>query len=111
MDSILTSIKKLLGIEESYDHFNADIIMCINSAIMTLTQIGVGPPDGFCVTDADTMWSDFIGTRKDLEAIKTYVYLSVRLVFDPPQSGFLVEAINRQRTELEWRLNVIAEST
>ena len=109
MESILISIKKLLGIAEEYTHFDQDVMININSALMTLNQLGIGPSNGFVVQDNGTMWSDFIGGRTDLEAIKTYVYLKTRLTFDPPQSGFLVEAINKQIAELEWRLNVQVE--
>jgi hypothetical protein len=109
MESILTSIKKLLGIEESYEHFDTDIIIHINSALMGLTQIGVGPTGGFSISDKAAEWGDLIGDRIDLESIKSYIYLKVRLIFDPPQTGFLVDAIKNQITELEWRLNIQAE--
>jgi hypothetical protein len=107
--SILTSIKKLLGLDESYTQFDPDIIMHINSVFMTLTQLGIGPTTGFVVTDAEDIWKDFIGTTLNLEAIKTYVYLKVRLMFDPPQLGYLVDSINTQCTEMEWRLTNQAE--
>ena len=106
MDSILTSIKKLLGIEESYTHFDQDLVMYINSSLMHLSQIGIGAPEGFVILDKTDTWSDFIGTRKDLEAIKMYVYLKVRLMFDPPQTGYLVDAIKNLLTEIEWRINL-----
>lgn len=109
MESILTSIKKLLGPEESYDHFDTDIIIHINSALMVLNQLGVGPVDGFSISDKEAVWTDFV-PEKNVEAVKTYVYLKVRLIFDPPQSSFLVAAIEKQITELEWRLNVKAET-
>lgn len=109
MDSILTSIKKLLGLESAYTVFDNDIIMLINSALMTLTQIGIGPSAGVTISSAADLWSKIIGTRTDLEGVKTYVYLMVRLSFDPPQTGYLVDAIKTQLTELTWRLNVIAE--
>lgn len=108
MVSILTSIKKLLGIEEFYEHFDQDVITHINSAFFTLNQLGVGPEEGFSIQDKNKTWEAFTEVS-DLEAIKTYVYLKVRLVFDPPQIGHLVEAIRLQITELEWRLNVQAE--
>lgn len=104
MESILNSIKKQLGIADDYDHFDADLIMHINSAILVLTQLGVGLTTHFHVTsDADT-WADFIGDRKDLEIIKTYIYLKVRQIFDPPQMGYLVDAMNKQIAEFEWRI-------
>lgn len=109
MESILTSIKKMLGIQEDYDHFDADIIMHINTVFMTLTQIGVGPSDGFYIEDDTTTWLEFVPELNDLQAIKTYIYLKVKLVFDPPTSSTVLEAMTKQANELEWRLNVAAE--
>lgn len=106
MDSILTSIKKLLGVGEEYTHFDADIIMHINSVIFVLTQIGIGPVDGFSITSKDQTWDDFLQGRINIESVKSYVYLKVRLLFDPPNNSFLVEAIERQISEHEWRLNI-----
>lgn len=108
MDSILTSIKKLLGIQQDYTHFDADIIMHINTAFLTLSQLGIGPSKGFMIEDKEDFWEDFF--TDDLEAVKTYVYLKVKLVFDPPTSSAVMESMNRQISELEWRLNVAAES-
>jgi hypothetical protein len=110
MESILTSIKNLLGIEATDTNFDVDIIMGINSALFNVNQLAIGPTDGFRITDATTTWSDLLGARIDLEAVKTYIYLKVRLLFDPPQMGYLVESINKQCLELEWRLNVQVES-
>lgn len=111
MDSILTSIKKLLGITEEYEQFDSDIIMHINSVLSILTQLGVGPSDGFRITDASSIWSDFIPDEsKNLEDVKSYVFLRVRLLFDPPLSSIVVESMNRMINELEWRINVSAES-
>jgi hypothetical protein len=107
--SILTSIKKLLGIEESYTHFDSDIIMYINGALMHLNQLGVGPSTGFIIQDATATWSDFISTRHDLEGVKMFVYLKTRLTFDPPQMGYLVTSIESQIRELEFRLLVQVE--
>ena len=109
MESILTSIKKLLGPEEDNTQFDDDIIIFINGAIMRLNQLGIGPSTGYAITGKDNKWSELIGARKDLDAVKTYIYLKVRLVFDPPQSGFLVDAIKGQITELESTLNIQAE--
>ena len=107
VSSILTSIKKLLGgMEADYTHFDSEIIMYINSAFMSLTQLGVGPADGFQITDATTNWDDFVANRLDLGGIKTYIYLKVKLMFDPPQAGVVIAAIQDQIKELEWRLNV-----
>lgn len=107
--SILTSIKKLLGIEADYTHFDQDIVMYINSAFSTLAQLGVGPTTGFRIEDDQADWNNFVGDRLDLELVKTYVYLKVRLIFDPPQNSFLVDSIKNQISEHEWRLNVQAE--
>ena len=111
MDSILTSIKKLLGIEEDYTQFDTDIIMYINSALMNLNQLGVGIEGGFTIEDATSSWSDLIGDRKDIQGVKTYIYLKTRLVFDPPQMGYLVDSITNQISELEWRLTVQVENS
>ena len=110
MDSILTSIKKLLGVSDEYKHFDTDIIIYINSAFSTLTQLGVGPEEGFSITDASTTWSDYLYGDSRLEFVKTYVYLKVRLSFDPPSSSAAIEAINRQISELEWRINTVIEN-
>lgn len=111
MDSILTSIKKLLGIAEEYTHFDADIIMHINSVFMTLTQLGVGPSTGFIIEDDTAYWEDFITDTTKLQAVKTYIYLKVRLVFDSSSLGSAtLAAYERQIQELEWRLNVGAET-
>lgn len=104
MDSILTSIKKLLGLTEDYTQFDGDIIVYINSALMTLFQLGVGPSSGFTITDKTKKWSDYLGTTSNIEAVKSYVYLHVRLIFDPPSSSSVIEAIERQKTELESRI-------
>lgn len=109
MNSILTSIKKMLGIEDTYEHFDIDIIIHINSALTVLNQIGIGPEQGYCITSKAETWDDYLTDLQYVEAVKTYVYLKVRLVFDPPQNSFLVDAMERQIREYEWRLNVIAE--
>lgn len=111
MDSILTSIKKLLGIAEDYEHFDADIIIHINSVLMVLTQLGVGPVEGFVIEDDSATWNDFVPDTSPVKmsAIKTYVYLRVRLLFDPP-NGTVISMINEQIAELGWRLNLSAES-
>lgn len=106
MDSILTSVKKMLGITEDYEHFDADLIMHINSVFMILTQLGVGPSEGFSIKDKSAVWGDFISNGSNLEAVKSYVYLKVKLLFDPPLSSAVTESMNRMISELEWRLNV-----
>lgn len=109
MDSILTSIKKLLGIAADYTHFDTDVIIHINSAFDILNQLGVGPSEGFKITDESEVWTDFIEDTTKLESIKTYIYLKVSLWFDPPTSSAILSAKERQISELEWRLNVAAE--
>lgn len=109
MESILTSIKKLLGISAEYEHFDADLIMHINSVFMILNQLGVGPPDGFYITNSFATWDEYTEDKRTIEAVKSYVYLKVRLMFDPPQNTGLIQAIDRQIAELEWRLNVAVD--
>ena len=110
MESILTSIKKLLGITDEYTHFDQDIIIHINSVFMVLNQLGVGPSEGFTIEDATACWSDFLADTTKHQAVKSYVYLKVKLLFDPPLSSAVIEATNRMINEYEWRLNVEAES-
>ena len=110
-DSILTSIKKMLGITEECTDFDADLIIHINSVLMILTQIGVGPSEGFFIEDKNDFWDDFLEDDiEQLEAVKTFVYLKVRLIFDPPSSSAVAESFNRTISELEWRLHIAAES-
>ena len=111
MESILTSIKKLLGIDEEYTHFDADIIMHINSVLMVLTQLGVGPETGFVIEEDTSTWADFVPevNAAQLHAIKSYVYMKVKLMFGPPLSSAVIEAMNRQIAEFEWRLNVAVD--
>lgn len=110
MESILTSIKKMLGLTEEYEHFDPDLIMHINSVFSILTQMGVGPSEGFSIVDENDIWSDFIQGRANIELVKSYMYLKVKLLFDPPSSSAVIESINRQISEFEWRLNVAADS-
>lgn len=105
MDSILTSVKKLLGIQENYTNFDADIIMHINTVFAALNQLGVGPERGFMIDDATSTWDKYI-TNYNINMVKSYMYLRVRLLFDPPTSSVLMESMNRSIAELEWRLNV-----
>lgn len=108
-DSILISTKKILGLAEDYTVFDLDVLTHINSVFTTLTQLAVGPPGGFFVEDETGLWSDFITPEMNLNAVKTYVYLRVRLLFDPPTTAYLVTATENQIKELEWRLNVQAD--
>ena len=109
MNSVLLSIKKLLGIAEDYDHFDEQILMCINSVLATVHDIGITPTKPIRVWGDTDTWNQIVGTRNDIEDVKTYVYLKVKILFDPPQSSSHIEAINRQIAEIEWRLNVRAE--
>lgn len=107
---ILETIKKALGLAEEYTPFDPDVIMYINSAFLNLRQLGVGPNKGFSITGYTETWEDFLGSYEtDFEAVKTYIYLKVRLVFDPPSTSFVLDSINRQIAELEWRLNLQTE--
>lgn len=106
-DSILTSTKKVLGIDESYTAFDTDIIMHINSVFTTLAQLGIGPPTGFVIEDDTAVWDEFLGVEADMySSVKTYVYLSVRMLFDPPGTSYHIGAMEKQKQELEWRLTV-----
>lgn len=110
MESILTSIKKFIGITEDYKHFDTDLIIHINSVFMILNQMGIGPDNGFSISDETTTWNDYLPKgNKNFEAVKTYMYLKTRIVFDPPQSSSTMEAMKQTISELEWRLNVEAE--
>lgn len=107
-DSILMSVKKMLGglNPEEESPFDPDIILQINGVFGILQQLGVGPEEGFAIEDSTTLWSDFIGNDKVLNMVKPYMYAKVKVAFDPPQSSFVLEAMNRQIAELEWRMNV-----
>lgn len=106
MNSILNTIKNLLGIKDpSYTHFDTEIIIHINSALMILGELGVGPEGGYKITSSDEQWTDFVSERDDLEGIKSYIYLRVKLVFDPPASTAAIDSIKNLIDELEWRLN------
>ena len=107
--SILTSIKKLLGVAEDYTEFDEDIMTHINSVFLNLAQLGVGPEEGFMIEDNTAEWEDFINGSVQLQAVKTYVYLKVKLLFDPPLSSSVTESINRMIAELEWRLNAAVD--
>lgn len=109
MDSILTSIKKVLGIYEEDTSFDVDIIMHINTVLMILRQMGIGPSNGFSIYDSSSTWNDYLSDISLLESVKTYIALKVRLIFDPPASSAVTEALNRTITELEWRLNAQAD--
>ena len=105
-DSILNDIKKLLGIDNTYTEFDTDIIIHINSVFMILNQLGVGPESGYRITGSLNTWSEFTDNEYEMESVKSYIYLKVRMMFDPPQSSALMQAMNEQIKEFEWRLNV-----
>lgn len=109
MDSILTSIKKLLGISEEFEAFDPDVIMYINMALNTLTELGVGPKEGFRIESAEETWDSFVGKDTRFEMVRTYVFLKTKMVFDPPQSSVVMECYREQAKELEFRLNVLVD--
>lgn len=110
-DSILLSVKKVCGIHPDCTDFDTDIIMHINTAFLTLNQLGVGPAKGFSIADKDALWLDYMPEdNPNFEAVKTYVGAKVRLVFDPPTSSIVAEALKEVTKELEFRLNVEAET-
>lgn len=112
MESILTSIKKLLGITKENADFDDDIIMHINTVFVILTQLGVGPSNGFSIEDDSTTWNAFIDSDDQrFNSVKTYIYLKVKLVFDPPLSSAVMASMERTISELEWRLNAAADYT
>lgn len=111
MESILTSIKKLLGIQEEYTSFDADIIIHINTVFSILTQLGLGPQEGFAIQDKSAVWSDFIPENDPrLSMAKSLVGMRVKLLFDPSASSVVTDSMNRQIAELEWRIKVACET-
>lgn len=110
-DSILTSTKKILGIAADYTAFDLDIITHINTAFSILTQLGIGPAEGFMIEDDSEVWEDYLADDNQLNSVKSYVFLRVRQLFDPPTTSYLIDAMERQIEQLEWRLNVHREET
>ena len=108
-ESIFKSIKALLGPDADYEVFDADILIFINTALSTLTQLGIGPAEGFRITGEDETWEDLLGDYKDLESVKAYIYLKVRLLFDPPSNSTVLNAYQEACKEYEWRLNVAVD--
>jgi hypothetical protein len=110
--SILRSTKKILGLGPTDASFDLDVITHINAVFFNLSQLGVGPSQGFMIEDESANWEDFIADDNSLlNAVKTYVYLCVRLVFDPPTTSYQISAAKEQVAELAWRMNVHREST
>ena len=108
MDSILESVKKTLGILDDYEHFDPEIIQAINTAFFTLNQLGIGPDEPFTISDNYAVWTDFLPEGK-IEAVKSYIPLQVKLLFDPPTNSFLVESITKEMEKFEFRMLVEAE--
>lgn len=109
MNSILLCIKHKLGVDE-IDYYDMDIITDINMAFMVLNQIGIGPKEAFSIAGSDEKWTDFLGDAKNLESVKTLIYLKVKMIFDPPSTGTLIDAMERQISELQWRLYVTKDN-
>jgi hypothetical protein len=109
--SILTSTKKVLGISEEYTAFDEDIIMHINTVFSTLNQIGLGPAEGFQISDATAVWSDFLAGDIRLNNVKSYMFMRVKLMFDPPSTSYLITSMQNQVNQLEWRLSIEREGT
>lgn len=107
--SILNSTKKILGLEDDYTAFDADVIMHINSVFSTLNQLGIGPEEGFAIENSEAQWDDFLAGDVLLNSVKTYTYLRVRMLFDPPTTSYLLSTMKEQIQEIEWRLNVQRE--
>ena len=109
-ESILSTIKKLIGIEENYTQFDVDLIVHINTAFAELAQIGSNLKDSYFITDKNNLWSEYTNDMRVLEPIKTYVYLKTKLIFDPPASSMVIETIKQTIKELEFRIQISAES-
>lgn len=111
MESILGSVKKVLGIDPGYTAFDEDIILDINTAFSNLYQLGIGPSDGFEINDTNAVWDDFLGAGGDktFNSVKSFIVLTVRLLFDPPATSFAIQSMQSQIEELGWRLNVRRE--
>ena len=110
-DSILDSTKAALGIVPEYDHFDGQLILYINTAFSTLWQIGLGPQTGFAITGHKETWNEYLNNNKLLNMVKTYVHMSVRLMFDPPTSSFALDAMKKSVDEYLWRINVMVDPT
>lgn len=109
MDSILDSVKRIVGVEADDSAFDVDILMHINTAFSTLNQLGIGPIGGFFVEDSSAVWSDYLLDDPNLNSVKTYIGLRVRMLFDPPSTSFHLDSMNKQIQEFEWRLNAYRE--
>ena len=110
VNSILTSTKKILGVGADYSAFDIDIITHINSSLSIISQIGIGPDTGFFIVDDEAEWSDIGLPDNQLALLRTYVYLKVRMLFDPPSTSFVIDAMNKQIAEHEARLSYYREN-
>ena len=110
-DSILDSVKKVLNLPNDYTHFDQDVIMHINAVFSTLHQLGLGPEEGFMIESNTATWITFLGGDPRLNNIKSYMYLRVRMLFDPPTTSYMIDAMEKQIKELEWRINTHREET
>jgi len=110
-DSILKSVKKILGLDVSFTHFDFDILIHINTVFTTLNQLGIGPENGFEIEDDTALWTTFLGSTPRWNAVKTYVWLKVRMLFDPPTTSFHIQAMEKQIEEVEYRLQINRELT
>lgn len=111
MESILITIRAALGVDEDYSGFDGEIILGINGAIFSLNQLGIGPEAGYEITGIEEVWAEILLGATDIEAIKSYIQLKTRLSFDPPTTSFLLNSIERQIEQLEWRLLAQVEDT
>lgn len=108
-NSILLTIKQMLGIPSEYSVFDEELVVYINTVIAALRQLGVGPENGFAITGENDSWGDYIGDTLMYENVKSYIYLKVRMMFDPPSSSFVLEAFKNQAAEIEWRIYIQAD--
>jgi len=111
VNSILTSVKKMLGVVEDNVDFDDELILHINSVFPTLNQLGIGPENGFMIEDDTATWDQFLGDNLLLNDAKTYIFLRVKLLFDPAQTSYLIDALNKRADEIAWRMNVVRETT
>ena len=109
-DSILVTVKKILNVPAEEQAFDTDLVLLINSEFMVLKQLGIGPENGFSISDYDTTWYDYTKDKDLIDTLKIYVALRVRMIFDPPASSIVADAINSRINECQWRLNVQAET-
>lgn len=108
--SILNDVKKILGLAADYSPFDAEVMLHINAALSKLDQLGVGPEGALMISDEQTTWADLIGDDHRLNNVKTFLGLSVKLAFDPPQVGYVLTAMKEQIQEQEWRLSCVIEN-